>query len=71
MASQIQIFGIKKCSDTNKAIRFFKERGIKTQFIDLNEKAMSKGELESVKRTIPIEQLIDKEGKQYKKRNLE
>lgn len=44
----IQIFGTKKCSDTRKAERFFKERGIKYQFIDMKEKGMSKGELTSV-----------------------
>ncbi|WP_302594400.1 arsenate reductase family protein [uncultured Megasphaera sp.] len=45
----IQIFGTKKCFDTKKAIRYFKERGIKTQFIDLKEKGLSKGELTSIK----------------------
>lgn len=44
----IQIFGTKKCNDTKKAERFFKERGIKFQFIDMKEKGMSKGELNSV-----------------------
>ena len=44
----IQIFGTKKCNDTKKAERFFKERGIKYQFIDLKEKGMSKGELLAV-----------------------
>lgn len=44
----IQIFGTKKCSDTRKAERFFKERGVKYQFIDMKEKGMSKGELTSV-----------------------
>jgi arsenate reductase-like glutaredoxin family protein len=44
----IQIFGTKKCNDTKKAERFFKERNIKYQFIDLKEKSMSKGELISV-----------------------
>ena len=44
----IQIFGTKKCNDTKKAERFFKERNIKYQFIDLKEKSMSKGELTSV-----------------------
>ena len=44
----IQIFGTKKSSDTRKAERFFKERGIKFQAIDLKEKGMSKGELQSV-----------------------
>ena len=42
----IQIFGTKKCNDTKKAERFFKERGIK--FIDMKEKGMSKGEFTSV-----------------------
>ena len=44
----IQIFGTKKCNDTKKAERYFKERGIKFQFIDMKEKGLSKGELTSV-----------------------
>ena len=40
----IQIFGTKKCNDSKKAERFFKERGIKYQLIDMKEKGMSKGE---------------------------
>ena len=44
----IQIFGTKKCNDTKKAQRFFKERRINYQFIDMKEKEMSKGELRSV-----------------------
>ena len=44
----IQIFFINKCNDTKKAERFFKERGIKFQFIDMKEKGMSKGEFTSV-----------------------
>lgn len=44
----IQIFGTKKCNDTKKAERYFKERGIKFQFIDMKEKGMSKGEFTSV-----------------------
>ena len=44
----IQIFGTKKCNETKKAERFFKERGIKYQFIDMKEKGMSKGEFTSV-----------------------
>ena len=41
----IQIYGTRKCNDTKKAERFFKERGIKYQFVDMKEKGMSKGEL--------------------------
>lgn len=45
----IQIFGTKKCFDTKKAERYFKERNVKFQFIDMKEKGMSKGEFNSVK----------------------
>ena len=60
----IQIFGTKKCNDTKKAERFFKERGIKFQFIDMKEKGMSKGELTSVvSANGGIMNLIDPEAK--------
>lgn len=56
----IQIFGTKKSSDTRKAERFFKERGIKFQFVDLKEKAMSKGEFQSVLQAVGgLDALID------------
>ena len=56
----IQIFGTKKCFDTKKAQRYFKERNVKFQFIDLKEKTLSKGEFNSVKRTIgSFEQMIN------------
>lgn len=48
----LQIFGTKKCFDTKKAQRYFKERGEKFQFIDLKEKGMSKGEYSSVKQSV-------------------
>jgi len=67
----IQIFGTKKCKDTQKALRFFKERRITTQFIDLNEKEISLGELNAIKRYFPIEELINTEGKEYLKLNLQ
>mgnify|MGYP000753724940 CR=1 FL=1 len=41
----IQIFGTKKCNDTKKAERFFKERGIKYQFIDMKEKGIVRANL--------------------------
>ena len=56
----IQIFGTKKSFDTKKAQRYFKERRIKFQFIDLREKEMSKGELQSVMRAAGgIDAVID------------
>lgn len=66
----IQIFGIQKCFDTKKAQRYFKERNIKFQFIDLLEKGMSKGELESVEAAVGLAKLINKEVKDYERLNL-
>ena len=61
----IQIFGTKKCNDTKKAERFFKERGIKYQFIDMKEKGMSKGEFMSVASVNGgIEGMVDWDGKE-------
>ena len=61
----IQIFGTKKCSDTRKAERFFKERGIKYQFVDMKEKGMSKGEVTSVAQANGgFENMINWEGKE-------
>ena len=60
----IQIFGNKKCNDTKKAERFFKERGIKYQFIDMKEKGMSKGEFTSVAQANGgLENMINWDGK--------
>ncbi|MBM6938125.1 ArsC family transcriptional regulator [Pseudoflavonifractor phocaeensis] len=55
----IQIFGKSKCFDTKKAERYFKERRIKFQAIDLKKYGMSKGELTSVKNAVGLEALID------------
>lgn len=56
----IQIFGSKKDFDTKKADRYFKERGIKTQFIDMKKKGMSKGEFNSVCQAVGgYQKLID------------
>ena len=58
----IQIFGTKKSFDTKKAERYFKERGIQFQSIDMKEKGMSKGELQSVIQAVGrLDALIDPE----------
>ena len=67
----IQIIGTKKCRETQKTERFFKERKISFHFRDLNEKGIAKGELDNISRSIPVEELIDKEGKQFQKRGLQ
>ena len=55
----IQIFGTSKCFDTKKAQRWFKERRIKFQFVDLAKYGISPGELKSVKNAVGLEALID------------
>ena len=60
----IQIFGKNKCFDTKKAERYFKERRIKYQYIDLNRYGMSGKEFDSVLRAVGgIDHLIDWENK--------
>lgn len=66
----IQIFGKKNCNISKKVERFFKERNIKFQFINILEKTPSKGELKIITSTYPIEELLDIDGSEYKKRNL-
>lgn len=66
----IQIIGTKKCKDTMKAIRFCKERGIDHQFVDLTQRALSRGELESIAAHLGADNLLDPESKEYKKRGL-
>ena len=62
----IQIFGKNKCFETKKAERFFKERGIRFQRIDLPDKGMSRRELESVIRAVGgMEQLVDTNDRDY------
>ena len=55
----IQIFGRNKCFDTKKAERYFKERRIKYQLIDLPRIGMSRRELESVRAALGLDALID------------
>jgi arsenate reductase (glutaredoxin) len=66
----IQIFGTTKCFDTKKAERYFKERKIKYQFIDLNQKSLSKRELESVRAAVGLKNLIDEKSKEYSRLNI-
>ncbi|MGN1423461.1 MAG: arsenate reductase family protein [Oscillospiraceae bacterium] len=62
----IQIFGKSKCFDTKKAERYFKERGIKYQYIDILSKGMGRGELESVVRALGgIDRIIDENSRDY------
>ena len=63
----IQIFGKAKCYDSRKAERYFKERKIKYQYVDLAKFGLSKGEYTSVKNAIgKVSKLIDEKSKEYK-----
>lgn len=60
----IQIFGTKKCFNTKKAERYFKERRVKYQLIDMKEKGMSKGEFQSILKAVGgLDNLIDEKAK--------
>ena len=61
----IQIFGKAKCFDTKKAERYFKERRIKFQSIDILRYGMSRGELNSVKSAVGLETMINTEDEDY------
>lgn len=55
----VQIFGTKKNSDTRKALRFFAERRMETHFVDLQERAASRGELTRFAQKFGVMALVD------------
>jgi arsenate reductase-like glutaredoxin family protein len=67
---EVQVFGVKKSSDTRKALRFFSERRVKTHFVDLNERAASPGELKRFIQKFGLDRLIDKDSKRYEELGL-
>jgi arsenate reductase len=70
-ALTVQIFGTKKCQETRKAERFFKERGVAAHSVDLAQKGMSVGELRNVAARVGgMEALIDRAGKRYVDKGL-
>ena len=61
----IQIFGSPKSFDSKKAERWFKERRIKYQYIDLKSKGLSPREYQAVRRCVPFEELVDTKCRAY------
>ena len=61
----IQIFGKNKCFDTKKAERYFKERRIKYQYVDILKYGMSMGELNSVINSVGIDNMVDPKDQDY------
>lgn len=67
----IQIFGKNKCFDTKKAERYFKERRVKYQYVDLLRYGLSGKEFDAVLRGVGgIDQLIDWENKSQEITNM-
>jgi len=66
----IQIIGTKKCKDTQKVERFFKDRSIKYHFADLKERGISVGELNKISSGRDPEDLINKNSVTFKKKNF-
>ena len=68
----IQIFGHDRCKGTRGAQRFFAERGVKVQMIDVRQKPPSKGELQSVARAVGgVGALVDLNGQRARDRGLQ
>lgn len=62
---EVQIFGVKKSADTRKALRFFSERRVRTHFVDLDEHAISDGELQRFIQRFGVEALLDRDSKRF------
>ena len=62
---EVQIFGIRKSTDTRKALRFFAERRIKTHFVDLQERAASLGELRRFAQKFGVATLVDRDSRRF------
>ena len=62
---QVQIFGVKKNSDTRKAQRFFSERRIQIHFVDFKVREPSLGELRRFAQKFGVHALIDRESRQF------
>jgi arsenate reductase-like glutaredoxin family protein len=67
----VQIFGTNKSKDTQKAVRFCKERRIEMQFVDLRKRDIAPAELARFVQKFGLDALIDTAGKAYKKAGLE
>ena len=67
----IQIFGARKSFDTRKAERWFKERRIKYQYIDLDTKGLSAGEYRSVRAAVGYDALVDRDSPDYRELGID
>jgi arsenate reductase-like glutaredoxin family protein len=61
----VQVFGTKKNADKRKALRFFAERRVRTHFVDLVERAASRGELMRFAQKFGVQAMIDEGSRRY------
>lgn len=66
----VQIFGTKKCKQSQKALRFFKERRVPVHFVDLNVRPASRGELRRFEQKFGAEALLDRDAKRFRELGL-
>lgn len=70
MAVNVQIFGVKGSQATRAAERFFKERRVTIQFVDLNQRPMAAGEIRRFVEKFGLADLLDREGKAFEDAGL-
>jgi arsenate reductase len=66
----VQIFGKRDCPDSRKAERWFKERRIPYQFVDLAVKGLAPREFETIAAAIGVDNLIDRGSKRFLEKGL-
>jgi arsenate reductase (glutaredoxin) len=66
----VQIFGTKKSADTRKALRFFQERRVQVHFVDLQERAAAKGELQRFAQKFGVTSLVDRTSRRFQELGL-
>ncbi len=70
MAVEVQVFGTRHCNETKKALRFFKERRIKTHFVDLGQRPAAAGELRRFGQKLGWSTLLNRASKRYQDRHI-
>src|SRR5262245_29818027 len=67
---EVQVFGLKKSSDTRAALRFFAERRIRAHFVDLDERDIAEGELQRFIQKLGLERVLDRDSKRFEQLGL-
>lgn len=67
---EVQVFGTRRSAETRKALRFFAERRITTHFVDLDERAASRGELMRFVQKFGVHRLVDRESRRFQDMGL-